>query len=170
MPTPYASRSCDSRGCRRRGVRPDRCSAGQSRLAGLPKWWPIAADIRPGLMPTSSTRSPGATRSGMARPYAARHSARVGRVHVATPTIVPDRSGRPEDVVRPDAAPEDVRVAVGRVVRVLPRRPPVGRERHLPDVRGALDPLHPQPRPERPARLDGGHEPLAYGALEPRLV
>ena len=38
--------------------------AGRNRLPGLPKWMPVAAVIRPGLMPTNSSRIPGPARSG----------------------------------------------------------------------------------------------------------
>jgi hypothetical protein len=33
---------------KQRGVNPERCSAGQNRLPGLPKWWPVSALTSPG--------------------------------------------------------------------------------------------------------------------------
>ena len=60
-------------------MNPDWCRAGQNRLPGRAKWWPVAAEYRPGLMPANSTRRPGATRSGMVRSRAAAISALRGR-------------------------------------------------------------------------------------------
>src|SRR3954449_6326510 len=56
-----------SSGARRRGVKPAAYRAGQNRFPGRAKWWPRAAETRPGLMPQKRTRRPGPTtsRSGL---------------------------------------------------------------------------------------------------------
>src|SRR5208283_299814 len=77
MPSPYSASNCCSPGASRRGVKPAACSAGQNRLPGRAKWWPVAAEYRPGLMPQKRTRNgwPGAgSTSGTVRVRAASRS------------------------------------------------------------------------------------------------
>jgi hypothetical protein len=84
MPNPSDSNSRSSLGSSRRGVKPAAWRVGQNRLPGRPKWWPIAAVYRPGLMPQNSTESPGAITSGTVRFFAAFNSAAVGRLASVT--------------------------------------------------------------------------------------
>src|ERR1043166_8228298 len=79
MPKPAFSSSLCSDGCSSHSVKPERWSAGQKRLPGRAKWCPVAAEYRPGLMPTKGSCSPGATTSRMPLPAAAASSALVGR-------------------------------------------------------------------------------------------
>jgi len=58
-----------------------------------------------------------------------------------------------EDVVGADPAPHDVGLTCLDLFPELPGGPPVGCEGHLHDAPGPLYGLHPQARPERPARL-----------------
>src|SRR5262249_60809778 len=67
-----------SKGEKRRGVKPPAWRAGQKRLPGRPKWRPMAAVYRPGLMPTKRTMRFLATRSGTVLLCAARSWALVG--------------------------------------------------------------------------------------------
>ena len=67
-----------SSGRSRWSVKPACCNVGHSRFDGRPKCSPDHPDHRLGLIPTSNTRSPGATRSGMTFPYDAANSAFVG--------------------------------------------------------------------------------------------
>ena len=68
--------SCN--GLRVRCVNPAALRAGQNRFPGRAKWWPIAAEYRPGLMPQKSTLSLGAMMSGSRAPREARKAAVVG--------------------------------------------------------------------------------------------
>ena len=62
-----------------RSVKPELCRAGQKRFPGRAKWYPVAAEYRPGLMPANTTRRPAAMTSGIVRSLAASRSAGVGR-------------------------------------------------------------------------------------------
>src|SRR5689334_11726301 len=79
MPRPELRSVYCSSGRRWWGVKPDRWRVGQNRLPGLAKWWPVAAEYRPGLMPQKSTARPGAITSGMVRLRAADSSSGVNR-------------------------------------------------------------------------------------------
>src|SRR5256886_5233512 len=92
MPSPRASSCSCSSGRNTRPVKPERCRAGQKRFPGRAKWYPVAAEYRPGLMPANSTRRPGAMTSGIVRSLAASRSACVGRggpvtAFATTPTL-----------------------------------------------------------------------------------
>ena len=52
-------------------MNPAAYSAGQNRFPGRAKWYPVAAEYSPGLMPANSTRSPGAATSGIVLSLAA---------------------------------------------------------------------------------------------------
>src|SRR5215467_1807644 len=79
MPRPSGSRSSCSSGRSTRLVKPAAYSAGQNRFPGRAKWYPVAAEYSPGLIPENSTRSPGPATSGMVLSLAAVRSQDEGR-------------------------------------------------------------------------------------------
>ena len=79
MPSPSGSRSSCSSGRSTRSVKPAAYSAGQNRFPGRAKWYPVAAEYRPGLIPANSTRSPGPATSGIVLSRAAVRSQDEGR-------------------------------------------------------------------------------------------
>ena len=81
-------------------MNPEACSAGQNRLPGRAKWYPVAAEYSPGLIPENSTRSPGATTSGIVVSRAASNCSGARRLLSAI----------------------DLRLAVRRLLRPAPRR------------------------------------------------
>ena len=76
MPSPHAG--SETVRAERRGVKPGSCRAGQKRLPGRAKRWPTVAEKSPGLMPTNSTASPGATHIRNVVPIAVWRSAFAG--------------------------------------------------------------------------------------------
>src|SRR5262252_271982 len=90
MPRPSGSRSSCSSGRSTRLVKPAAYSAGQNRFPGRAKWYPVAAEYRPGLMPANSTLSAGPATSGMVLSLAAVRSQDEGRrVPVTTSRLQP---------------------------------------------------------------------------------
>ena len=63
-PTPSSRSANCSSGSNRREVNPAACRSRQKSFRGLAKCARAAAETRPGLMPTKTTRSPGASTSG----------------------------------------------------------------------------------------------------------
>src|SRR5262249_40036313 len=80
MPRPSGSNCCCSSGRSTRSVKPAAYSAGQNRFPGRAKWYPVAAEYRPGLIPANSTRSPGATTSGIVLSRAGSNCSGAGRL------------------------------------------------------------------------------------------
>src|ERR1700760_4871071 len=77
MPRPYLVSSGCSDGLRWREVKPEACRAGQNLLPGLAKCQPVAAEYRPGLIPTNRTRNSSAaagSTSGIVASFAASRS------------------------------------------------------------------------------------------------
>jgi len=63
MPIPHSGSLTSSACVIGSGTIPDSNNRRQNRFVGPAKWWPVEADITPGLIPTSSTRTPGSIRS-----------------------------------------------------------------------------------------------------------
>src|SRR5437870_658403 len=63
MPKPQPGSRSSSRKVMGSGTSRDSLSSFQNRFEKPAKWWPVSADRTPGLMPTKSTWTPGASRS-----------------------------------------------------------------------------------------------------------
>ena len=82
IPNPKSTSDASSSNVRRLGTSRDSKSSFQKRFDGPAKWCPVCADRTPGLMPTNSTRTPGAIRSASAEPRPVRgHGFRRFRSH-----------------------------------------------------------------------------------------